>query len=187
MALFYKISDKELLEARKGIFLKEGIPALEKNGFSKAPFSTSWYGKNNLGDYTYELCRLRGQATFELLVIHISSGDEWIKIYLNIFELSPSLTNLTELQGKVGTYFHLPPSILTQMRLRIDDFKGMPIFRTKEHKLGRYYSQSGLQKRIKELSVLISSDLNNIDSFVVRWYDLHTPIVTDWQGKGISS
>ena len=33
MKLFFKVSDKKLLESRNRIFIDKGIPALKKNGF----------------------------------------------------------------------------------------------------------------------------------------------------------
>jgi len=41
----FKISDKELLDARNTIFKNYDIPELEKNGYVKSPFKTSWFGQ----------------------------------------------------------------------------------------------------------------------------------------------
>jgi hypothetical protein len=64
-----------------------------------------------------------------------------------------------------------------------------PIFRIlfgKEHKLGIYYSETGLKRRIKELGILIENDLSNIDHFVKRWFEIHrNPIKTTWDGSPI--
>ena len=30
---------------------------------------------------------------------------------------------------------------------------------------------------------LIEKDMRNIDSFVKRWHELHTPLVTTWEGE----
>lgn len=81
--LFSKVSDKELLKVRNELFVEHGIPALEKNGFVKSPFSTAWFGKNNLGDYTYQLCRISDSGSLEIVKTHISKGDNWVKIFLN--------------------------------------------------------------------------------------------------------
>lgn len=185
MGIFYKVSTKKLLAARNEIFLKNGIPILKKNGFKEMPFRAPWFGKNNLGDYTYELCRLNEKRHLEIVTTHISKGDLWIKIFLNIFELKPHLKSLEQLKNLPIIQFYLPPNSLSEMRLRIDDFEGIPLFNTVKHKVGFYYSERGFQKRLKELGELIENDLNNIDSFVNRWYELHTPMVTDWEGKKI--
>lgn len=190
MGLFYKVSEKELFEVRNKIFLEKGIPALKKNGFEQSPFSTAWFGKNNLGDLTYELCRVRKDSILEIVVTHISKGDQWIKVFLNIFKLSPDFRSLEQLQGVDGLQYHLPPNSLTKMRLRSDDIKGMPLldyhFMFGGHKIRSYHTKIGYDREIRELSKRIEKDLTNIDSFVERWHKLHQPNLTDWQGNRIS-
>ena len=183
MGLFYKASDKELLKIRNKIFLESGIPALKKNGFIESPFPNSWYGKDDIGGYTYELCRLSNNSHLEIITALIVKGDIWIQIYLNIFELHPQLKSLKELRTVDGIKFDLPPNSLTKMWLRVDDYKGMPLFRAKEHKIKSFHSESGLDSRVKELSSLIEKDLTNIDSFVGKWHELHQPNETDWKGN----
>ncbi len=189
MSLFYNVSDKELLAIRNKIFLESAITALQKNGFEQSPFSNSWFGKNNLGDYTYVLCRLSANSHIEVIEIHISKGDNYIKFFLNIFKLTPSVSSLTELQGLDGIQFSLLPNSLTQMQLRSShDYKGMPLFYMlfcPEHKIGIYYSKNGLEDRILELKELIKKDLTNIDSFIRRWHELHKPLITNWKGEKI--
>ena len=181
----YKPTNKELLELRKKIFLERGIPALEQNGFKKSPFSTAWYGKNNLGDYTYELCRVTKDSTLNLIEVHISKVDMWVKIFFNIFKLFSEVTTLEQLQGIDGLKYYLPPNSLTKMRLRIDGYNTIPLFRTKEHKLKSFSSENGLNKRSKELGDLIAQDLTNIDEFIKRWHELHQPNLVDWEGNKI--
>ncbi len=172
------------LEARNKIFLERALPTLKKNGFEEMPFRAPWFGKNNLGDYTYELCKLNENRHLEIITTHISKGDIWIKIYLNIFDLKPDLQSLQQLKGLPIIQFYLPPNTSTEMRLRIDDFKGMPLFRTVEHKLKSFYTKSGFHTRVRELGELIEKDMNNIDYFVKRWYEINgQPMVTDWEGK----
>lgn len=188
MGVFFKISSKDLFDIRNKIFLTRGIQALNKNGFEKSLFSTSWFGRNNLKDFTYELCRLNEHFHLEIIEIHISRGDSWIKVFLNIFELQPKIESLEPLNGIDGLSFHLLPSSITNMRLRIDDIKGLYLFHVlfgKEHKIGCYYSKSGFDKKIEELSKLIESDLSNIDHFVKRWYELQKPLITNWKGEKI--
>ena len=190
MGLFYKVSEKELLLIRNRIFLDKGLSSLKNNGFDQSPFATAWFGKNNLGDFTYELCRVRKDSILEIVVTHISKGDHWIKVFLNIFKLSPDLRYLEQLQGVDGLQFHLPPNSLAKMRLRSDDIKGMPLldyhFMFGGHKIRSYYTKSGYDRQIGELSKRIEKDLINIDSFVERWHELHQPNLTDWEGNRIN-
>lgn len=183
MGLFYKASAKQLLEIKNEIFVQNGIPALEKNGFQKSPFAVDWFGRNNLGDFTYELCRLSVQGHLETITTHICRGDSWIQIYLNVFDVRPLLESLEQLRSVDGMQFHLPPNTLTRMQLREDDFKGMPLFNMVHHKMNSYYTKSGYQRSIRQLSKLIKGDLNNINGFVQRWHKLHEPLVTTWEGK----
>ena len=55
------------------------------------------------------------------------------------------------------------------------------------HRLKSFYSEQGLERRIKQLGNLIEKDMRNIDSFVNRWYELHKPYVTDWDGNTVVS
>jgi hypothetical protein len=187
MGLFYNVAPKTLFKVRNDIFVKYGIESLKKRGFQKAPFPETLFGKNNLGDYTYDLCRLNKRAQqLEIIVTHINKEDSWIQMYLNIFELRPTLDSLDQLKQTDGIRFRLPPNSLTKMRLRSDDFKGMPIFNTVHHKLKSFYTEKGFQKRVDELAQLIENDCTNIDKFVARWHELHHPMITTWEGKLVS-
>lgn len=185
MGLFYKASDKELLDTRNKLFITYGFPPLEKNGFTQAPFSTDNFGRNNLKDFTYEFGRLGQNSTLELITVHISRGDKWIKIFLNIFEPVPKLEDIDKLKESEATQFRIPPNSITLMRLRLDDLKGMPLFRTKEHKLGRYFSKHGLESRVEKLGKLINTDLANINHFIRRWHEMHKPLRTTWEGHPV--
>ena len=186
MVKFYKVSEKELLAVRNNIFKENGIPALIANGYVKSPFSGAWYGKNNLGDYTYELCRVVRPSQLEIIVTHISKGDKWIKIYLNIFNLVPAIEFCNQLKDIDGIKFALPPNNLSRTRLRIDDYEGIPLFRSVEHKIGNFYSKNGYETQVSKLTELIKSDMSNIDMFVKGWHRAHKPIVTDWEGNIIT-
>ena len=94
MGLFYRVSEKELLNIRNQIFLNKGIPALKQNGFEQSPFSTGWYGKDDSGDYSYELCRLSKSLHMHMLFVDIIKGDKWIQIKLNIFNLKLKVSQL---------------------------------------------------------------------------------------------
>jgi len=187
MGLFFNVSQKKLLQLRNDIFISIGIPALRNNGFDKAPFPESLFGKNNVGGDSYELCRVSKESQLEMITTHISKGDRWIKIFLNIFRLRPELRSLGQLKNIDGMQFRLPPNSRSQMRLDIDGFKGMPLFRTEEFKIKSFFTESGFQKRIEELGRLIERDLNNIDPFIQRWHELHQVMITSWDGKRIET
>jgi hypothetical protein len=189
MGLFYKATRKEILEIRNRIIKDIGIPALEKNGFKKSPFSTSWYGKDDLHGFTYYLCRLTGDSILEDIEIQIVRNDRWIKIILNIFKLQPNLDSLDKLNGVDGLQYKLPPNSLVRMQLRTDDIKGPPIFRlgySFGHKLKGFYTKRGLTRNINKLTTNIESDLNNIEKYIKRWHELHQPMTTNWSGHKIT-
>lgn len=98
MGLFYTASPKELLEARNRLFIGKCLPVLQAHGFEKSPFQGSWFGRNNLNDYSYELCRLTQGSHLEIFTTHLSRGDSWIKMFLNIFKLELSPENLEALK-----------------------------------------------------------------------------------------
>ena len=182
----YNLSEKELLEVRKNVFANIGIPILLNNGFEPSPFSTAWYGKNSLGDYTFEFCRISQNSILELVVTHISRGDKWIKIFLNIFQLEPKITTLKKIKGVDGLQYHLPPNSLTKMRLDTDFDNGFNFPNPKEYKLKNYCSRNGFLKRVDQLGVNIENDLTNIDYFIENWHKYHKMNFTDWEGKRIS-
>ena len=90
---------------------------------------------------------------------------------------------MSEFSKYEGIKLGLPPNSLTKMRLRIDDYEGVPLFRTKEHKLGKYYSKGGFDKEVSKLRDLVHEDLTNIDGFVKKWHEQHEPNVVDWEGN----
>ncbi len=187
MGLFLKMSDKKLLEIRNHIFIDKGIPALKKNGFIQSPFPSDWFGRNNLNDYMYTLCRISTTSHLEMITTHISRGDIWIKIFLNIFQISPTPSSIEELMGLDGLKYSLPPNSLTRMRLRMDDRRTIPLFSYDSmfggHRLKSFYSEQGLKQRAEQLGKLIEKDMTNIDSFIKRWHEIHRPNVTDWDGN----
>jgi len=188
MGLFYKTTRKEILEIRNTIIKDIGIPTLEKKGFKKSPFSTSWYGKDDLHGFTYYLCRLTSDSILEDIEIQIVRDDRWIKIKLNIFKLQPSLDSLDKLNGVDGLQYKLPPNSLTNMQLRTDDIKGPPIFRlgySLGHKLKSFHTKRGLTKNIDRLTRNVATDLSGIDNFIRRWFELHQPMTTSWTGHQI--
>jgi hypothetical protein len=185
MGLFYKATRKEILEIRNKIIQEIGIPTLEKKGFKKSPFSTSWYGRDSLRGFTYNLCRLTSDSVLEAVEIQIVRDDNWIKIILNIFKLHPTIDSLDMLTGVDGLQYKIPPNSITEMRLRSDDITGPPIFRlayTKGHKLKSFYTRDGLTKNADKLKRNVENDLDSIDRFIKRWHELHQPVTTSWTG-----
>lgn len=190
MGIFYTASPKELLEIRNKIFLEFGLPALQKNGFQKSPFSTAWFGKSKDIGYSYELCRLVEHDKLEMISVHIVRGDIWIQVSLNIFRIQPQPGSLKQLTNVDGLLFHLPPNSVSKMRLKSDDVVGPPIlnyqFMFRNHKLKSYNSKTGLAKRAEQLGKIIESDLSNIDRFVKRWHEIHKPMETTWEGAPVN-
>lgn len=188
MSVFYRPSDKEILNVRNKVVLETAIPLFLKKGFSKSPFSTAWFGRNNINDFDYELCRLTPNSQIEIVGIYVARGDKWVKFCLNIFELYPAPKSIIELNNFDGLQFFLPPNSLTEFHLRIDDIKGLPIFSANYmsgHKLNRFFTRGGFDKSIKHLTNIIISDIENFDIFIKRWHELHKPLKTDWNGNQI--
>lgn len=186
MGLFYKTTPRQNLELRNRIFLDRGIPALTKNGFERSPFTTSWFGRNELNDFRYELFRLNSEKELEAITVDIIRGENWIQIRLNIFEPQPELKSLKEIQGEDGLKYHLPPNSIKLMRLRSDDYKGLPLcymLLYPKHKIGPYFSERGFLKRAEGLANLIEKDMLNIDSFVKRWKEMYLPNRVSWNGE----
>jgi len=184
----FKISDKELLTTRNAIFKDYGIPELEKNGFVRSPFKTSWYGEydSNIRGYSYELCKLTDQNHLLDITVDIMRESKYIKIDLNIFELHEKINSISDLKECDGIHFHLPPNDSTRMQLRSDDYKGPPLFYMlflPEYKIGKYTTQGSFEKQLNKLRELVKKDMTNIDSFVKRWHELHKPNITDKEGN----
>lgn len=184
MSLFYRVSQKELKEERNRIFLEKGLPALEKQGFCKSPFSNAWFGKDDIGGYSYELCRLTNKSELQIIEVDICLGDNWIQEHLNIFSLSPKCQTIESLSGIDGLQFQLPPNSRTKTRLappRGLIFAGMP-----QHKIGGYLTRKGLSKRLSKLEKLVESDLSDIQSYVSRWHSSNVPLKTNWDGHPVT-
>ncbi|MBW0149034.1 hypothetical protein [Marinobacter arenosus] len=183
MSIFYKASDKELREERNKIFLENGLPALERQGFCKSPFSTSWFGKDDHGGYSYELCRLTKDSELQIIEVNICLRDRWIQEHLNIFSLVPHCEAIENLSGVDGLQFHLPPNSQTKARLEPPRgliFAGMP-----RHKVGRYLTRRGLSKRLSKLENLVETDLGDIQNYVKRWHSSNVIQTTQWNGHAV--
>lgn len=190
MGLFYKVSPKEMTDLRKNIFLEKGIPALSQKGFVRSPFSTFWYGYQQGIGYSYYLCRLTDNSALETITVDIVRGDRWIQIKLNIFELSPAVTSIQQLTGIDALQYGLAPHTASEMRLRIDDRKRVPIFDIsnmyRHHKIYSYHTPKGLKRRASQLGNRIEKDLLNIDDFIKRWKEKYKINKTNWEGQAIS-
>ncbi|WP_286834643.1 hypothetical protein [Sphingobacterium sp. UBA7038] len=187
MGLTYNVSKKELLVIRKKIFMEEGLPKLEKQGFKRSPFSTSWFGWNaGINCYIFEIGRLLNNSILENLNVYINRDDRWIQIYLNIFKLSPAVENIEQLKELNGINFGIPPNSLTKMRLREDGNKGIVLINelfSPHYKLGISFSSNGFQREVEKLKNLISSDMQNIGFFIEKWHSIYQVSVTDWNGN----
>lgn len=187
MNLFYKATPKELLNLRNKVILETAIPILSELGFVKSPYSTSWFGRDDHGDFIYDLRRLRN-SYLEKVEIFLLRGDKYVQIHLNIFQLIPTLDSIDKLKNLDGLQFYLPPNTKTNMRLRSDDIKGIPLFNSSfmaGHKLKSYWTKMCLFKNVETLRKTIAGDLNNLETFISRWHELHTPLKTDWEGRKV--
>ena len=180
------MTDKEIMGIRKEIVLEKGIPALYENGFEKSPFSGADFGWHPGQGYFYELCRLREDSVVERVRIDVVKGDRWIKVWLNAFQLAPTIKNLNELNDMDGIKFRLPPFRSSEMRVHVDDRKGVPLFDVEHwksaHKLKKNLISGGLKKAVSSLGENIESDLKNIDKYFRRWYELYPLPKTTWDG-----
>ncbi|QGK73061.1 hypothetical protein [Flavobacterium sp. SLB02] len=184
----FKISDKELLTARNTILKEYGIPELEKNGYIRSPFKTSWFGEydSNIHGYSYELCKVTNENHLHIITLTVFRGEKRIKIDLNIFELNEKINSISDLKECDGINFKMPPNDSTTMQLRSDDYKGPPLFYMlflPEYKIGTYKTQSSFEKQLNKLRDLVKKDMANIDFFVKRWREIHKPNVTDKEGN----
>ena len=185
MGVLFQVSAEEMVELRNRIFTERGVPNLLLNGYEKAPFSSSWNGKEDFGGYNYEFCRLR-EGYLEFLHIYITKGDSWIEMQLNVFEIHPPITFMEELQEISHIKYILPPAVRTSMRLRFDDYIWIPIitpFCFRKHKIGRFFTRWGLNREVKKLEHLIAKDMAHINAFVSRWHELHIPYRMDREGN----
>jgi len=186
MGLFYSATEKEIYAVRRKIFTDKGIQLLSQNGFEQSPFSGACFGRYDNRLHTYDFCRLRDNSILQQVTVHISRGDKWIQISLNIFQLDKTINSLQQMKNVDGMKFYLPPNSISNMRLHVDDFKGMPLFNYdfmfREHKLKCFWTKSGFKKSVKRLEQRIVSDLTNFEKYVSRWHKLFKPLKTTIEG-----
>lgn len=188
--LFYNVSKTELLKMRKNLVLQTVVPILENKGFAKAPFSSSNYGYVNSQIYIYEMCRLVDSLYLEFVSVSLSRGDKYIKIYINVFELSPTVDDLSLLKQIDGINYWIPPNLEKRMRIDLDFIKVPPIiswdFWFNDLKLKPYFTRKGYQKRVLQLTTLLKTKTENIDSYFREWHQYHHPNITKWDGSVIN-
>ncbi len=96
------------------------------------------------------------------------------------------MNSLDQLNNIDGMQFYLPPNSISRMRLKSDDISGPAIlsydYLFRNHGLRSYYTKAGLARRAHQLGKIIAYDLDNIDRYVKRWHEIHTPLLTTWQG-----
>lgn len=181
MSIFYKVSDSELVKFRNEVFKERGIPALNRAGFVKSPFSTAWFGRDNTGGFSYEFCRLGEDSRLDMVWVYIVRGDRWVQEHLNIFRLHPTVTNIDDLKGVDGLAYLLPPNSLLQERVASPTRR--KFFNLARHKVGMFISKEGLRRRLERLGNFLEEDLSKIDLHIEKWKSEHDPISVDWNGR----
>jgi hypothetical protein len=187
MRLFYRVTDKLSFDTRNKIFEDNGIPLLTSIGFEKSPFLGTCFGKYDNTLNCYELCRLTDTSLLQMITVYIDRNDKWIKIYLNIFQLDSSIKSLYDLSSFYGTKFKVPPNSISQMRLNVDDFKGIPLFNFdfifRNHKLKSPLTKWGFNRNQKRLKRILKADLKNFEKYIDRWNNLYKPLMTTVEGE----
>ena len=184
--MFYKVSEKEMLKDRNEIFLKDIVPILKEKGFEKSPFKSSCFGYCNSYLYIYEMCRINS-SLLEFVETDICRKDKYIQIHINSFKLTPKIRSVSSLKGIDGLKYKIPPDSAKKMRIDVDFIDCPPIFSMdfwlKTLKIGLYFTKNGYARQIKRLKHLAQEKTRNIDCFFKKWYILHSPNITEWDGK----
>ena len=187
MGLFFKVTDKISFVTRNRIFEEKGIPLLNRIGFKKSPYINSCFGKYDSSLNIYELCRLTSSFQLQMVIVYIHKRDKWIQIHLNIFQLDSSIKSLNHLSSFEGKKFKIPPNSISQMRLNVNDFKGVPLFNFdfmfRNHKLRSSFTKWGFNRNSKKLEKRIIADFNNFEKYVGRWNNLFEPLKTSVEGE----
>ncbi len=181
-----KVTRKDILKARKDIFLKDALPILKKKGFVEEPFKTSNFGWCGFG-YIYDMCRLRKDRFLEFVSVNITQGDKYIQIFINAFEVTPKLDSLSLLKDTECLKYVIPPNSEKRMRLDSDFIQGVPTL-SKEFwvgglKLGRYFTEVGYNKQVEKLKEKVKSKVYIIDAYFDKWYECQSPNLVKWDGE----
>lgn len=187
MSIFYRATDKEIFEVKKKIFIEKGIPLLFKNDFVQSPFLGSCFGKYDSRLHVYDFIKLTEDSLLQQITVNIFKGDNWIQIYLNIFQLDSSIKSIQQLKTVDGIKFSMPPNSISNMRLHVDDFKGIPLFNYdsmfRNHKLKSSWTKFGFKKSVEKLEQRIETDLSDFDKYVRRWNKIFSPLKTTIDGE----
>ena len=186
---WYKATSKEILQARITVFLRDILPILKEKNFVSAPFKDAWFGYYAGLGYMYDMCRLCEGKFLELLTTTICRKDNYIQIRIMAFELAPRLKSLSLLKNIDGLAYKIRPNNEKEMRLDTDFFERAPILSKKVWqgpcKLGHYFTKSGYLKQVKRLRRAVKAEIFQIDDYFTKWYLIHTPNLTQWNGKTI--
>lgn len=182
----YQATWKDILKARKDIFLKDALPILKEKGFVEEPFKTSNFGWCGFG-YIYDMCRLRQGKFLDFVSVRITQGDRYIKIFINAFEVTPQLGSLSSLKETEGLQYVILPNSEKEMRLDSDFIKGMPAL-SKEFwfgglKVGRYFTEIGYNNQVEKLKEKVMSRVCDIDAYFEKWHGCHRPNLVKWDGE----
>ena len=184
---WYKTTSKEILQARNTVFLRDILPILKEKNFVSAPFKDAWFGYHAGLGYMYDMCRLREGKFLELLTTTICRKDNYIQIRIMAFELTPRLKSLSLLKNIDGLAYKIRPNNKKEMRLDTDFFERAPILSKKfwqePCKLGHYFTKSGYLKQVERLRRAVKAEIFQIDDYFTKWYLVHTPNLTQWNGK----
>lgn len=181
-----EVTRKDILKARKDIFLKDALPILKKKGFIEEPFKTSNFGWCGFG-YIYDMCRLRKGRFLEFVSVNITQGDKYIQIFINAFEVTPKVDSLSSLKDTECIKYVIFPNCEKKMRLDSDFTKGVPAL-SKEFwvgglKLGCYFTEVGYNKQVEKLKEKVKSKVNIIDAYFDKWYECQSPNLVKWDGE----
>lgn len=186
---WYKATSKEILQARNSIFLHDILPILKDKNFVSAPFKDARFGYYAGFGYMYDMCRLHEGKFLELLTTTICRKDNYIQIRIMTFELTPRIKSLSLLKNINGLAYKIRPNNEKEMRLDIDFFEHAPILSKKfwqePCKLGHYFTKSGYLKQLERLRRTVKAEVFQIDDYFTKWYLIHTPNLTQWNGKVI--
>ena len=135
----------------------------------------------------YDMCRLRESKFLELLTTTICRKDNYIQIRIMAFELTPRLKSLSLLKSINGIAYKVRPNNEKEMRLDTDFFESAPIlsknFWRDPCKLGHYFTKRGYLKQVEKLRRTVKAEVSQIDDYFKKWYLVHTPNLTQWNGK----
>ena len=186
---WYKATSKEILQARNTVFLRDILPILKEKNFVSAPFKDAWFGYHAGLGYMYDMCRLREGKFLELLTTTICRKDNYIQIRIMAFELAPRLKSLSLLKNIDGLAYKIRPNNEKEMRLDTDFFEHAPILSKKfwqgPCKLGPDFTKSGYLQQVERLRRTVKAEIFQIDDYFKKWYLVHTPNLTQWDGKTI--